>query len=104
MGYDSDILIDDKNPSFNSKNDWIVDDMVVPFLFDSWNGDINPALWIKDSVVWYSQVVMTNLGTKKFSDYIKKIKYGNEDISGDFNKLKNVIKLVYRILAASGAT
>jgi beta-lactamase class D len=46
----------------------------------------NPASWIKNSCVWYSQVITKKMGIKKFEDYLKKFDYGNQNISGDKNK------------------
>jgi beta-lactamase class D len=38
---------------------------------------------MKNSCVWYSQVLTPQLGMKKFQDYVKEFNYGNQDISGD---------------------
>jgi beta-lactamase class D len=38
---------------------------------------------MKESCVWYSQVLTTKLGMKKFQAYVIKFDYGNKDLSGD---------------------
>ncbi len=35
------------------------------------------------SIVWYSQILTTKLGIKKFQSYIEKLNYGNRDLSGN---------------------
>lgn len=79
MGFDSGILIDEMNPKWPFKEgyvDWR----------DSWKQDQTPKSWMKESCVWYSQVLTTKLGMKKFQDYVIKFDYGNKDISGDKGK------------------
>ena len=50
---------------------------------DVWKQDQTPKSWMKESCVWYSQVLTTKLGMKKFQDYVTKFDYGNKDLSGD---------------------
>ncbi len=63
--------------------------------FLAWNGDIYPfPTWNRDqtltsamqsSVNWYFQEIDKQLGSALVSDYIRKIGYGNETITGDFS-------------------
>lgn len=76
MGFDSGILIDEINPIWHFKAgyvDWR----------DSWKKDQTPKSWMKESCVWYSQVLTKELGMEKFQDYVTKFDYGNKDLSGD---------------------
>lgn len=41
---------------------------------------------MKNSCVWYSQVLTQKLGLNKFKDYVAKFHYGNQNISGDAGK------------------
>jgi len=41
-----------------------------------------PQSWMKYSVIWYSQEITKKLGEEKFEEYVKKLNYGNEDVSG----------------------
>ncbi|MEN9356671.1 MAG: hypothetical protein RL695_842, partial [Pseudomonadota bacterium] len=40
----------------------------------------------RESVVWFSQQLTTRLGEAQFSAYVKKLGYGNQDVSGDPGK------------------
>lgn len=76
MGYNEGILTDETHPEFPFKEnyvDWL----------DVWRYPHNPMTWLKNSCVWYSQVVTRKLGMEKFSDYVTKFSYGNQDVSGD---------------------
>ena len=50
---------------------------------ESWRADTDPARWIRDSVVWYSQRVTAALGARRFQRYTAAFGYGNADVSGD---------------------
>ncbi len=41
---------------------------------------------MRESCVWFSQVLTKKLGTEKFSKYVNDFKYGNQDTSGDKGK------------------
>jgi len=76
MGYNEGILIDETNPKLPFKKgytDWL----------EIWKQPQTPISWIKNSCVWYSQVITKKLGIKKFQDYLAKFDYGNQDTSGD---------------------
>ena len=85
MGFDSGILIDEINPVWSFKQgyvDWR----------DAWKRDQTPKSWMKESCVWYSQVLTKELGMEKFQDYVTKFDYGNKDLSvnkGQNNALTN---------------
>ena len=76
MGFDSGILVDETNPTWNFKSgyvDWL----------DRWKQPHNPKTWFANSCVWYSQVITTKLGMDRFVQYTKQLDYGNQDTSGD---------------------
>jgi beta-lactamase class D len=76
MGFDSGILVNEMHPVWPFKEgyvDWR----------DVWKQDQTPKSWMKESCVWYSQVLTTKLGMKKFQDYVTKFDYGNKDLTGD---------------------
>ena len=76
MGFDSGILEGVMNPIWPFKEgyvDWR----------DAWKQDQTPKSWMKESCVWYSQVLTKKLGMKKFQAYVTKFDYGNKDLSGD---------------------
>ena len=53
--------------------------------FEAWNADQTLQSAMASSVNWYFQSVDEQLGTASVYDYIKKIGYGNENMSGDFS-------------------
>ena len=79
MGYDSGIFTDETHPSWPFKKGY------TDFL-DKWKQDQTPITWIKNSCVWYSQVLTKKLGMKRFQSYVAKFAYGNMDLSGDKGK------------------
>ncbi|MCD6034340.1 MAG: blaD [Rickettsiales bacterium] len=79
MGYDDGILIDQTTPEWPFKeeySDWL----------DVWKQPHNPTMWIKNSCVWYSQLITNKLGEEKFKHYVSAFDYGNQDVSGDKGK------------------
>lgn len=79
MGYDAGILKDETHPEWPFK-------VGYPDYIEAWKKAQNPRLWIKNSCVWYSQVLTQKLGMHKFKDYVVKFNYGNKDVSGDKGK------------------
>lgn len=53
---------------------------------DAWNHDHTLQSAIQDSVVWYFQDVAKDIGETRMKEYIHKVGYGNEDISGGITK------------------
>jgi len=76
MGYDTGILKDEVHPEWPFKPEYKA-------LLESWKDPQNPTTWIKNSCIWYSQVLTQKLGMIKFHEYVKKFNYGNQDLSGD---------------------
>ncbi|MES2218287.1 MAG: penicillin-binding transpeptidase domain-containing protein [Pseudomonadota bacterium] len=50
--------------------------------FSLWNQDQSPQTWLKNSVVWVSQVLTPKIGLDKINYYLKQFNYGNQDFSG----------------------
>lgn len=77
MGYDAGFLKDEHTPALPYREDYI----------DWAGGDArqvtDPARWIRDSVVWYSQQVTQALGKERFAAYARQFQFGNADVSGD---------------------
>jgi beta-lactamase class D len=76
VGYEEKILVDETHPSWPFKKGY------SDFL-DKWKQDQTPSSWMKNSCVWYSQVLTKKLGMQKLQSYIRKLNYGNMDLSGD---------------------
>ena len=79
IGFNEEILIDETHPEWPFKEGYVD-------YRDNWKQPHNPSLWMKNSCVWYSQVLTQKLGMSKFKEYITKFNYGNQDISGDKGK------------------
>ncbi|HHL0267868.1 TPA: class D beta-lactamase [Legionella pneumophila] len=76
MGFDSGILKDTLNPEWPYKKEY-------ELYLNVWKYPHNPRTWIRDSCVWYSQVLTQQLGMTRFKNYVDAFHYGNQDISGD---------------------
>lgn len=50
--------------------------------FPNWNRDHTLASATQESVVWYFQELAARIGQERMQDYLSKIGYGNQDISG----------------------
>lgn len=46
------------------------------------NKDHNAKTWMRDSVVWFSQRITSQMGTAQFQKYLNQFEYGNKDLSG----------------------
>ena len=75
IGFDAAILHDGKNPI------WPYCDGYDDFL-EVWKQPQTPQSWLRYSCVWYSRVLLENLGHSSLEDYIERLDYGNCDISG----------------------
>jgi len=53
---------------------------------ESWNKDQTLKSAISNSVVWYFQSLTSKVGESRMNEFIKKIDYGNNDISGGITK------------------
>ncbi|MDZ5762648.1 Class D beta-lactamase N-terminal domain protein [Candidatus Cyrtobacter comes] len=73
IGFDSGILVDETNPVWPFKEEYVD-------WSDAWKQDQTPQSWMKESCVWYSQVLTKRLGMEKFQDYVTKFVYGNQDL------------------------
>jgi beta-lactamase class D len=84
MGYDSGFLKDEHSPKLPFKegyDDWR----------PSWREATDPAKWMRESVVWFSQQVTQALGPERFQKYVREFDYGNQDVSGDAGKNNGLI-------------
>jgi beta-lactamase class D len=73
MGYDSGVLKDETNPTWDFQEGY--DDLLV-----SWRAPQSPLSWMKYSCVWYSKVLSIEL--RVIQNYLTTIEYGNQDASG----------------------
>ncbi|SMC76384.1 class D beta-lactamase [Sporomusa malonica] len=66
--------------------------------FPAWNRDQTLASAIANSVVWYYQEVARRVGNDRMVEYIDKLQYGNQDISGGIDQfwLRSSLKISAR--------
>lgn len=83
MGYDSQLLHNSKAPTWAFKDEYA---SAYHVCIDKWKTEHDPMAWIKNSCIWYSQVLTKKLGQDKFKQYVELFNYGNKDISGDSGK------------------
>lgn len=74
MGYDAGILVDATKPRWDYKAEWKKPKREQK--------SVDPTVWERDSIVWYSQELTRKLGAQKFSDYVRRFDYGNADVRG----------------------
>ena len=78
IGYDSGILSDEHTPSWDYKPE-----------FNAVKRDqktVDPVVWERDSIVWFSREITRRLGSESFASYVSKFDYGNADVSGNPDK------------------
>jgi len=78
IGYDSGILSDQHTPSWDYKPEFKAVKRAQK--------TVDPTIWERDSIVWYSREITRRLGAEKFAGYVSKFGYGNMDVSGDAGK------------------
>ncbi|QJE73492.1 class D beta-lactamase [Aerophototrophica crusticola] len=76
MGLESGQLQDSHAPALPYKPEY-------PAWRDAWKTTTDPAYWMKESVVWYSQELTKRLGMDAFQAWVDRLDYGNRDLSGD---------------------
>ena len=78
MGYDAGILDDEDTPAWDYKAE-----------YDAPERDrktVDPTVWERDSVLWFSREITRRLGSEKFAAYVAGFDYGNADVSGNRDK------------------
>lgn len=57
----------------------------ISYPFEAWNADQTLPSAMSASVNWYFEYLDEQLGETSVQEYLHKIEYGNEDLSGDFS-------------------
>lgn len=83
MGFDSGIFTSPETP------EWPFQEGYVDWS-PKWRQDTTPESWMRDSVVWYSQLATERLGQEQFAAYVDTFGYGNRDVSGDKGMLNGL--------------
>jgi beta-lactamase class D len=78
MGYDAGILTAKDQPAWDYKPE-----------FNAVERDrktVDPTIWERDSVIWYSREITRRLGAGTFADYVSAFDYGNADVASTAGK------------------
>lgn len=75
MGFDSGVLRDEHTPSLPYKQRYAAWN-------PSWRHGTDPARWLRESVVWYSDEVRSRLGAPAVRGYVDAFDYGNRGLLG----------------------
>lgn len=81
MGLDKKILVDENNPKWEFKEEYLTEGF-KSWMPIQWKEANIPSSWLKYSVVWYSQKLAPFIGKNAINDYLNKFEYGNQDFSG----------------------
>lgn len=74
IGYEAGILTDGETPRW----EWHAG-LTAP---DRDHKPVDPTIWERDSVLWYSREITRLLGNEAFGRYVGELGYGNGDVSG----------------------
>lgn len=75
IGFDTALLIDANTPTWHFQEGY--DDFL-----EVWKSPQTPRSWMKYSCIWYSKVLVSQLGENRLQSYLDNFDYGNHDISG----------------------
>ena len=75
MGFDSGVLRDEHTPSLPYQQRYAAWN-------PSWRQGTDPARWLRESVVWYSDEVRSRLGAPSVRGYVEAFGYGNRGLPG----------------------
>lgn len=74
MGFDAGILVDGVTPRW----EWHAG-LTAP---ERDQKPVDPTIWERDSVLWYSRELTRSMGAEDFARYVGQLDYGNADVSG----------------------
>ena len=76
MGFDAGILTDADNPAWPYKKSYAA-------VRSADKATTTPERWMRESILWYSRVLVEKLGAERFAAYVSAFDYGNADVSGE---------------------
>lgn len=75
IGFDTGVLQNANSPTWDYQEGF--DDYL-----ECWKAPHTPALWLKQSCLWYSKILTQHLGKDTIQTYLELLHYGNRDFSG----------------------
>ncbi|MBL4916283.1 class D beta-lactamase [Szabonella alba] len=76
MGFDSGILTGPHDPV------WPINEAFNPSQRERAFPRVDPEMWERESLLWFSQELTTRMGMARFAGYVQGFGYGNGDLSG----------------------
>ena len=83
IGFEAEILLDETHPEFPYVKGYTDKS-------EKWKQPHNPTSWMKNSCVWYSQVLAQEMGMRTLKSFVQKFEYGNQDVAGDPGQLNGL--------------
>lgn len=74
IGYDTGILQDEQTPTWDFQEGY--DDFL-----QLWKSSQNPQTWMTCSCLWFSKMIVLQLGIERLEHYLSLFEYGNQDVS-----------------------
>lgn len=76
MGFDSGVLKDAHDPVWDYRPEF-------KSSMERQKITTDPTIWLRESIVWYSQEITRRLGMERFRAYVDGFGYGNRDLAGN---------------------
>lgn len=93
IGFDTGVLQSPDNPLWPFKEEYAEEYLTWNESYpEKWRADHNPAAWMRNSCVWFSQELARKLGAKTMTDYVEKFAYGNQNLEGDSGKANGLTR------------
>lgn len=74
MGFETSLLKDPHTPTIEYRDEFQSN-------MDIQKKTTDPQIWLKDSIVWYSQKLTRDMGHASFASFVEKFDYGNMDVT-----------------------
>ncbi|HYD70240.1 class D beta-lactamase [Azospirillum sp.] len=79
MGFDSGILKDTHDPRWDYRPEYAS-------RMEQQKIATDPTIWLRESIVWYSQELTRRMGMERFKAYVDALDYGNRDVRGNLGR------------------
>ncbi|HQZ13863.1 MAG TPA: class D beta-lactamase [Devosia sp.] len=76
IGFDAGILVDSEHPALPYRKSYQASRAID-------RQTVTPRTWMRDSVLWYSRLLVKELGAERFAASVAALDYGNADVSGE---------------------
>jgi beta-lactamase class D len=77
IGFEAGFLVDERTPTLPFRQGY------ADWGGAAWTRANDPSGWMVNSVLWYSRAITTELGAATMQRFVRDLRYGNADFSGD---------------------